>query len=56
MSAQKLGGNGDKMQGVHVDFEVFFSPIGLSNDKHSVTENILLQVSVVRYSSSCAKT
>ena len=30
------------MQGVHVDFEFFFSPIGLSNDKRSVTEIILL--------------
>ena len=44
-SAQKLRKNGDKMQGVHVDFEVFFftqEAIGLRNEKmHSVTENVI---------------
>ena len=45
-SAQKLGKNGDKMQGVHDDFEVSFfftqEAIGLLNDKiYSVTENVI---------------
>ena len=44
-SAQKLRKNGDKVQRVHVDLEVFFSQeaIGLSNDKI---------YSVVRYCTS----
>ena len=43
-SAHKLGENGDKMQGKHVDFEGFFTQeaIGQSDDKiYGVTENVI---------------
>ena len=43
-SAHKLGENGDKMQGKHVDFEVFFTQeaIGKRDDKiYGVTENVI---------------
>ena len=43
-SAHKLGENGDKMQGKHVDFEVFFTQeaIGQRDDKiYGVTENVI---------------
>ena len=40
----KLGENGNKMQGKHVDFKVFFTQdaIGQSDDKiYDVTENVI---------------
>ena len=43
-SAHKLGENGDKMQGEHVDFEGFFTQeaIGQNDDKiYGVTENVI---------------
>ena len=43
-SAHKLGENGDKMQGKHVDFEGFFTQeaIGQSDDKiYGVIENVI---------------
>ena len=43
-SAHKLGENGDKMQGKHVDFEVFFTQEAIRprDDKiYGVTENVI---------------
>ena len=49
-SAQKLRKNGDKVQRVHVDLEVFFSQeaIGLSNDKiYSATVLLILRENLI---------